>query len=220
MEGTAFRFVGCPYEYTDMYALERLKKTVEAVTGIGKPSARAVRESIRRRKPNTARFHDDGSIPNNPKLPFVHYRSPLRLPAGSDPAAMFEELFGRNGWKDSWRNGIYDYAHYHSRTHEVMGIARGRARVRFGGNRGRVFNLRAGDVAILPAGTGHQCLSASKDLLVVGAYPPSGKYDECTGSPIEHERAVPSIRKVPLPKKDPVYGADGPLLDLWRTRRA
>jgi uncharacterized protein YjlB len=204
------------YEHTDMYPLERLKKTIEGATAIGKPTARAVRESVRRRKPHTARFRDDGWIPNNPRLPFVHYRSPIRLAAGSDPAAMFEELFERNGWKDSWRNGIYDYAHYHSRTHEVLGVARGHARVRFGGNKGRVFSLRAGDVAILPAGTGHQCLSASKDLLVVGAYPPSGTYDECTGSPIEHERAVPSIRKVPLPKKDPVYGAEGPLLDLWR----
>jgi uncharacterized protein YjlB len=199
-----------------MYLLEKMKRTVENVAGRGKPSAQALRRNVRERKPRTARFRDDGSIPNNPKLPFVHYRSPVRLPAGVDPAAMFEELFERNGWKDSWRNGIYGYAHYHSRTHEVLGVARGRARVRFGGDKGRVFDLRAGDVAILPAGTGHQCLSASKDLLVVGAYPASGKYDECTPSPIEHERAVPSIRKVPLPKKDPVYGADGPLLDLWR----
>jgi uncharacterized protein YjlB len=199
-----------------MQVLERLKKTVEHVAGLGKPSAQTVRRSVRERKPHAVAFRDDGSIPNNPRLPFVHYRSPVRLPEGADPAAMFEELFKRNGWKDSWRNGIYDYAHYHSRTHEVLGVARGNARVRFGGNKGRVFKLRAGDVAILPAGTGHQCLSASEDLLVVGAYPPSGKYDECTGSPIEHRHAVPSIRKVRLPKKDPVYGADGPLIELWR----
>jgi uncharacterized protein YjlB len=75
--------------------------------------------------------------------------------------------------------------------------------------------LHAGDVVILPAGTGHQCIRAGKDLLVVGAYPRTGRYDECTGLPQERERALQSIPKVPLPAKDPVYGADGPLLGAW-----
>jgi uncharacterized protein YjlB len=64
-----------------------------------------------------------GIIPNNPKLPLVLYRSPVRLLGKFDPAAVFEELFERNGWGDSWRNGIYDYAHYNSRIHEVLGVA-------------------------------------------------------------------------------------------------
>jgi len=124
-------------------------------------------------------------------------------------------LFEQNGWGDSWHNGIYDYAHYHSQTHEVLGIARGRARVRFGGAKGRALRLKAGDVVILPAGTGHQRLGGTKDLLVVGAYPPKGKYDECRATPKEHERAQVAIRKVALPRKDPVFGREGPLLQLW-----
>ena len=56
---------------------------------------------------------------------------------------------------------------------------------------------------------------ASEDLLVIGAYPPAGTYDLCRGKPEEHERALKSIPKVPLPKGDPVYGADGPLMRLW-----
>jgi uncharacterized protein YjlB len=199
-----------------MYIVETLKKTFESVTGRGKPSAQQLRRSIRRRKAQATMFKDDGSIPNNPKLPFIHYRSPVSLSDAVDGAAVFEDLFRRNGWRDSWRNGIYDYVHYHSSTHEVLGVARGHARVRFGGNAGKVFELAAGDVAILPAGTGHQCLSASKDLLVVGAYPAGGKYDECTGSAAEHAHAVKAIAKVPLPAKDPVYGADGPLRDCWK----
>jgi uncharacterized protein YjlB len=199
-----------------MYIVETLKKTFESVTGRGKPSAQQLRRSIRRRKAQATMFKDDGSIPNNPKLPFIHYRSPVSLSDAVDGAAVFEDLFRRNGWRDSWRNGIYDYVHYHSSAHEVLGVARGHARVRFGGNEGKVFELAAGDLAILPAGTGHQRLSASKDLLVVGAYPAGGKYDECTGSAAEHALAVKAIAKVPLPAKDPVYGADGPLRDCWK----
>ena len=86
------------------------------------------------------------------------------MPRTLDPAAVIEDVFDRNGWGDGWRNGIYDYLHYHSRIHEVLGIARGSAKVRLGGNRGRTLKLGAGDVVILPAGTGHQCLAASKDF--------------------------------------------------------
>jgi uncharacterized protein YjlB len=69
------------------------------------------------------------------------------LPA-ADPAAVFERLFELNGWGGSWRNGIYDYVHYHPRTHEVLGIASGKARVRFGGDEGRSIALKAGDVVV------------------------------------------------------------------------
>jgi uncharacterized protein YjlB len=198
-----------------MYVLEALKKSFESMTGAGRPSHASVSASVAQRVPHTTMFRDDGVIPNNAKLPFVHYLGAVALPERGDPAAVFEELFARNGWRDSWRNGIYDYVHYHSGTHEVLGIARGHARVRFGGNSGKVVELQAGDVAILPAGTGHQRLAGSKDLLVVGAYPPGGKYDECRGSRQEHDRALASIATVPLPLKDPVYGAEGPLTKAW-----
>ena len=198
-----------------MFLLETLKKTFETMTGAGRPSHTSLEASVAPRTPHTTMFRDDGVIPNNPELPFVHYLGAVALPERGDPAAVFEELFERNGWGNSWRNGIYDYVHYHSGTHEVLGVARGQARVRFGGNSGKVVDLREGDVVILPAGTGHQSLDASKDLLVIGAYPPNGEYDECRGSRQEHERALESIQKVPLPAKDPVYGADGPLIDAW-----
>jgi uncharacterized protein YjlB len=201
-----------------MALLETVKERFEKVTGWARPSGRDLDALLRQRKPNAFRFKDDGTIPNNPKLPLVLYRSPVRLTDKLDPAAVFEELFGRNGWGDSWRDGIYDYVHYHSRIHEVLGIARGHARVRFGGAKGRVLMLKAGDVAILPAGTGHERLSGSKDLLVIGAYPPFGTYDECRTSAKERARAHTTIPKVVLPRKDPVYGRDAPLMRLWRRR--
>jgi uncharacterized protein YjlB len=199
-----------------MSVLEGLKKTAEKVTGYGRPRRREVSEAVRKRKPRTFRFRDDGFVPNNGKLPLVLYRSPVRLARSFDPAAVFEELFQSNGWGDSWRNGIYDYVHYHSRIHEVLGVARGTARVQFGGTKGRTFQLAPGDVVILSAGTGHQRLAGSRDLLVVGAYPRVGKYDECRATKKDHDRALTTIPKLALPKKDPVYGPDGPLLRLWR----
>ena len=161
-------------------------------------------------------FRDDGAIPNNPLLPFLVYPRAVDLRGRVDPAEAFEQTFAANGWGDNmWRNGIYPFPHYHSMIHEAMGIARGKARVRFGGANGEEFDLAAGDVAVLPAGTGHQRISSSFDLIVVGAYPTSGRYNLCRGSRVEHERAVKSIPLVPHPLSDPVYGAEGPLTELW-----
>jgi uncharacterized protein YjlB len=201
-----------------MPMLEDVKKIAENLTGWSRPRRSALSSLIRERKASTFCFKDDGVIPNHPKWPLVVYRGAVRLRDDLDPAAVCEEIFESNGWGDSWRDGIYDYVHYHSRIHEVLGIARGEGRVQFGGRRGRTLRLKAGDVAVLPAGTGHQCLFASKEFLVVGAYPPSGKYDECTGSE-DHKRALSSIPKVGRPRKDPVYGIRGPLLKAWPSMR-
>jgi uncharacterized protein YjlB len=200
----------------DMPILESMKKVAEKVTGLARPSSYMVGDLVCTRKANAVMFKDDGIIPNHPDWPLVLYRGAVSLPGNLDPAAIMEDLFDMNGWRDFWRNGIYDYVHYHSRIHEVLGIARGRGKVRFGGNQGKTIQLKAGDVAILPAGTGHQCLTASADFLVVGAYPPSGTYDECTKSE-DHGRALKTIPKVGRPRKDPVYGSKGQLLSVWKT---
>ncbi|HEX9471739.1 MAG TPA: hypothetical protein VF957_19620, partial [Bradyrhizobium sp.] len=108
-------------------------------------------------EPLTFVFQDDGLVPNN-RLPFLVYKQAIAVD-NAHPEKTIEGLFGANGWGDMWRNGVYDYLHYHSTVHEALGVARGHARVRFGGNSGKEFEISAGDVAILPAGTGHQCLS-------------------------------------------------------------
>jgi uncharacterized protein YjlB len=198
-----------------MPALETLKKITEKATGWARPPSDDLDRLVRARKPHTFRFKDDGIIPNHPRWPLVIYRGAVLSKKDFDPAAVFEDLFERNGWGDSWRDGIYDYVHYHSRIHEVLGIARGEGKVQFGGLKGRTVTVKAGDVAILPAGTGHQCLSASADFLVIGAYPPSGTYDECTRSE-DRNAALKTIPRVARPHRDPVYGGDGPLLTLWR----
>jgi uncharacterized protein YjlB len=197
-----------------MYAGEAIKRTFERMTGIDRPSQRRALSAVRGRRPQTYLFRDDGKVPNNPTLPLVCYRA-VRLSAFSDPAAAFEELFAQHGWEDSWCNGIYDYTHYHSGAHEVLGVARGRCRVRFGGDEGKTLTLAAEDVVILPVGVGHQRLGSTLDLLVVGAYPHGSRYDECEPNAENHARAINTIREVPLPEQDPVYGGNGALLTLW-----
>ena len=176
----------------------------------------ATRAKAKRVKPLAFMFEDDGAIPNNPDLPFLIYAKAIDLSGLIDPAQAIEETFVTNGWGDNmWRNGVYPFPHYHSMTHEAMGVARGRARVRFGGKTGDEVDLEVGDVVVLPAGTGHQCIWTSPDLLVVGAYPPTGQYNLCRGSRAEYARAIKSIPLVPRPDTDPVYGRNGPLRELW-----
>jgi uncharacterized protein YjlB len=163
-------------------------------------------------------FQDDGLVPNN-RLPLLLCKQAIDL-ANDHPEKTIEGLFGANGWGDMWRNGIYDYLHYHARVHEALGIARGHARVRFGGNSGQEIEVAAGDVAILPAGTGHQCLSASRDFSVVGAYPPGARMQVTLPTPENHRKALKTIPQVKLPRTDPVLGEDGPLVRLWKSLKS
>ncbi|MGY3131512.1 uncharacterized protein YjlB [Bradyrhizobium sp. USDA 4501] len=164
-------------------------------------------------EPQTIVFRDDGLVPNNP-MPFLVYKAAVDV--SKNPEATIEQLFGENGWGAMWRNGVYDFAHYHATVHEVLGVARGRARVQFGGERGQALEIAAGDVAILPAGTGHQCLSASDDFCVVGAYPPGPPMDLQRPTAENHARALKTIPQVTIPATDPVLGKDGPLVRLWK----
>src|SRR5438105_1619402 len=95
-----------------------------------------------------------GAIPNS-RLPLLIYRHPVPSNV-SDLARFFEKMFGSHDWVDAWRDGIYDYQHFHSTAHEVLGIFRGFAEVEFGGEHGVVEELRRGDVAIIPAGVSHK----------------------------------------------------------------
>jgi uncharacterized protein YjlB len=201
-----------------MTLLESIKKTAEQLTSWRRPPTSRLAALQRSPKPKTFRFRDDGMIPNHPRWPLVVLRRAVQLPQKLDPAAVLEDIFASNGWGDSWRGAIYDYLHYHSHIHEVLGVARGSAKVRFGGDKGRTLTLKAGDVVVLPAGTGHQCLAASKSFMAVGAYPPTGTYDECRPTAEEHARGAKSVGKVARPRKDPVFGAKGPLLQLWRNK--
>jgi uncharacterized protein YjlB len=156
------------------------------------------------------RFAAEGQIPNNPDLPLLVYRGVLA--GGERAAANCEALFSSHGWSNGWRNGIFGYHHFHSTAHEVLGIVKGDARVRFGGKGGVTVALSAGDVVVIPAGVAHKNEGASRNLLVICAYAGGRDYDTCTAGGAE---ALTRIRAAPKPDADPVYGARGPLLKAW-----
>ena len=150
---------------------------------------------------------DGGAIPNNPRLPVLLHRG--AVPAGDPDAA--EALFRAHGWRPAWRNGIHDWHHYHSNAHEALAIVAGAVRVQLGGEAGVRLDLKAGDVVVLPAGTGHRNLGAGSRLLVVVAYADgSAPPDQLRGAPEEAERARHAIAAPPDPARDPVTGAAYP----------
>jgi uncharacterized protein YjlB len=55
-------------------------------------------------------------------------------------------------------------------------------------------------------------VGSSIDFAVVGAYAGSRHYDMLRGDPAEGAR---KSAEVPLPRCDPVYGPEGPLLRAW-----
>jgi uncharacterized protein YjlB len=155
-------------------------------------------------------FDDDGAIPNS-RLPLLVYRD--AVPA--DPAAI-ERIFAANRWPPAWRNGVYEFHHFHSVAHEVLGVARGEVSVLFGGPHVQVLTVKAGDVVVIPAGVGHCNQGQTDDLLIVGAYPDTGPSpDTRRGRPAEHAEVVEAVGRVPMPGADPVAGMDGPLGRAW-----
>ncbi|EIT85681.1 Twin-arginine translocation pathway signal and cupin region containing protein [Fictibacillus macauensis ZFHKF-1] len=155
-------------------------------------------------------FEDDGFIPNNPTLPVLLYRQAVQEPIS------VERIFNQNLWLNSWTNGIFSYHHYHSTTHEVLGVKEGFATVKIGGKQGEELQVHAGDIIVLPAGTGHMNVDSSADFTVVGAYPNGMSYDVQRGIDGERPDVLVAIKNVPIPITDPLYGEGGPLTKYWK----
>jgi uncharacterized protein YjlB len=169
-------------------------------------------------QPEQFRFKDNGTFPNS-ILPLLVYRQALATES-ADGGSLLERRLAENDWCNSWRNGVYPFAHYHSTTHEVLGVFRGCATLQLGGEHGRNVDVNAGDLIVIPAGVAHQKIDASAEFAVVGAYPDGREWDLLRGQPGERPKADQMIAALPLPDNDPIYGADGPLRQIWKSASA
>ncbi len=158
---------------------------------------------------------DDGVFPNNEHLPVVMYEHAFQISNEEEAANRIEKLLEENTWHHPWRNGIFDYHHFHSTAHEVLVCYAGNAKVLLGGPSGVLVEFKQGDALILPAGTAHKCEQATADFKCIGAYPLHQLFDICYGKTEERAKNREDILKVPLPLADPIYGTDGPLVFHW-----
>jgi uncharacterized protein YjlB len=168
-------------------------------------------------KPQMLFFEDDGQIPNN-KLPLLLYKA-VSAERGDKGAEFLEAKFVSNNWTNSWRWGVYPFHHYHSNTHEVLGVFKGDALLHLGGEKGQKVKVQAGDVIVIPAGVGHKCLSHSNDFTVVGAYPNGMQPDLNKGEQNERPQTDKNIAAVPFPDTDPWSGKEEGLEKVWKTQK-
>jgi uncharacterized protein YjlB len=153
----------------------------------------------------------DGAMPNHPRWPLLVFLQAIENPTPEG----FEDLFEKNKWPPAWRNGVHPFHHYHSTAHEALGVYEGEVTVQFGGESGIAVTARAGDVIVLPAGTGHKKLSSRGSLGIVGAYPEGQDPDTCLAK-VNYSKNEKRIAGVALPACDPVAGAGGPLFTYWK----
>src|SRR5689334_11289500 len=107
----------------------------------------------------------DGPIPNHPRFPVLLYH-------GVDVGDA-KRLLAGHGWDGAWTNGVFDFHHFHSTSHEVLAVVAGVATLELGGPQGEAFQVTEGDVLVLPAGTGHRRRSTRDGFTWSAPTPPA-----------------------------------------------
>ena len=147
-------------------------------------------------------------IPNHPRFPVLLYHDVEEARQGADAA---RARFADNGWGGSWVAGVFDFHHFHSTSHEALAVVAGRATIELGGPQGEPFEVTAGDVLVLPAGTGHRRATPRDGFTVVGAYPAGQEdYDLLREA---DDAARERIAQLAPPPHDPVGGTG---IEEWR----
>ncbi|KIW23032.1 uncharacterized protein PV07_11264 [Cladophialophora immunda] len=168
-------------------------------------------------EPETYFLGPNKHCPNN-DMPVLIYRDCLPLPLSEAKTTEFLEA---HAWEKKGTWGHIAYRHFHPNTHECYGVFQGESRILVGCGTndtagGEEIEVHAGDVIVLPAGTGHCSLQSSKDYRYIGVYPEGApKWRSELGKDEVGDSFRQEIQGVALPVQDPVNGSEGPLLKLW-----
>ncbi|MEC6748030.1 cupin domain-containing protein [Marinilactibacillus sp. XAAS-LB27] len=164
-------------------------------------------------------LEENKPYPNN-GLPVLVYPEGFKdLVNQNHPAQAVIDQLAEHQYTNAWVNGIFDYHHFHSNTHEVLVCLSGEATVQLGGLSSKTITFTQGDVILLPAGTAHKRLKASKDFSIVGAYPNGKEFDTYKEKDVQSEeqfwKIKREVKKVDLPQRDPVQGKNGAVQKYW-----
>lgn len=182
----------------------RFLSLVAVVSGTASVYRSAIASSVKTSQ--VLRVAESDRFPNS-RLAVLVYLGAVRA---KDLADAIERRFASHGWKPAWRAGLYDFHHYHSTAHEVLGVFRGEASVRLGGPKGKLVQLSAGDVLVLPAGVAHKNERHSSNFSVVGAYPVGTSWDMKYGKPGERPATDRNITNTAVPGADPLQRVRSP----------
>jgi len=160
-------------------------------------------------------IEENPPFPNHP-LPVLYYPNALNeLLEKSDSAEAVLAFFSDNGYSNGWVNGIYDYHHFHSNTHEVLGCIAGRSTVQLGGPDKDEYPFSKGDVILLPAGVAHKLTDSTDDFKIVGAYPNGMEPDMQRGEASNYDTVQKRAYDTLVPATDPVNKFKGPVQKYW-----
>ncbi|KAF8856392.1 hypothetical protein BDZ45DRAFT_594300 [Acephala macrosclerotiorum] len=160
-------------------------------------------------------------VPNSP-LPVLIYRS--ALPINPTPESICE-LIEPNNWLKGGVFKHYPAHHFHSLTHECYAVFKGHSRLLLGrgpldpaADDDSLVELKKRDAIVLPAGVAHCSLESSNDYEYVGLYPkgsPHWDNNFCKAGEEETKEKAENSTDVPVPNSDPIFGAGGPLVEIW-----
>lgn len=163
-------------------------------------------------EPQLITLNDDGVFSNS-RLPVVLYKNAMDT---KDLPTVFKQRFKQNNWYNSWEADIFTFHHYHSNTHEVMGVCRGTTTLQLGGGQGEQVTIATGDVLIIPAGVAHKNLREENAVTCIGAYPDGREYGINYGNKGERPETDRRIAAVPVPGYDPLFGKDAGVAGFWK----